>query len=165
MLEPASHRRILVPLDGSELAECALPHVRDLVRPGQTHVYLLSVLVLGLGERTVTLMTSYPPGLHLSTTALSHAQLQFESYLRGVAAHLRERGALVHQAVREGSPAEEILNYALEVQADLLVMSAHGFSGISRWVHGSVVDRVLRAAPCPVLLVRAPVEKEGKSKA
>ncbi len=154
-VEPASHRRILVPLDGSALAECVLPHVRGLIRPGQTQIHLLSVLTTGLGDRTVALLTSYPPGLRLSTTALARARAQIAVYLRGVAARLREHGASVRQEVREGNPAEEVLSCAKEIQADLIVMNAHGLSGVSRWVYGSVAGRVLRGAPCPVLLVRA----------
>ncbi len=154
-LEPVAHRRILVPLDGSELAEGVLPHVAVLIRPGETQVHLFSVLTTGLGDRTVALLTTYPPGLQLSTTALAQARAQMEVYLRGVAARLREHGASVRQQVREGNPAEEILRYAAEIEADLIVMSTHGLSGVSRWVYGSVTDRVLRGAGCPVLLVRA----------
>lgn len=155
-VEPGSvrHQRILVPLDGSALAEAALPHVRALIRPGQTQVYLVSVLTTGLGDRTVALLTTSPPGLRLSTTALSRAQVELQSYLRGVAARLREAGATTQIEVREGNPAEEILACAQEIQAGLIVMNAHGLSGMSRWVYGSVADRVLRGASCPVLLVR-----------
>ncbi|MBN1179107.1 MAG: universal stress protein [Anaerolineae bacterium] len=154
MLETVSHRTILVPLDGSRLAECVLPHVRSLIRPGTTRLHLCSVLTTGLGDRTVALMTTYPPGMQLSATALARAELQLEVYLREVAAHLRERGASVQHHIRRGNPAEEVLNYAYEIQADLIVMSTHGYSGASRWVYGSVASRVLRGAPCPVLLIR-----------
>lgn len=154
-IEPIAHQRILVSLDGSALAECVLPHVQSLIRPGQTQVHLLSVLATGLGDRTVALMSTYPPGLQISTVAMSRARGQLERYLQGVGSRLRERGAVVKVEVREGNPAEEILNYAQEIEADLIVMSTHGLSGVSRWVYGSVADRVLRWAPCPVLLVRA----------
>lgn len=152
--EPPTHRRLLVPLDGSALAECVLPHVRGLVQPGQTQIHLLSVLPAGL-DRTVTLLTSYPPGLQISASARSQARAQLDAYLRGVAAPLRELGASVRLEVRDGHPADEILDYAEEIRADLIVMNTHGLSGVSRWVYGSVADRVLRSASCPVLLVRA----------
>lgn len=158
-VEPASHQCILAPLDGSALAECTLPHIRGLIRPGKSHVHLLSVLMSGLGDRTVALMTTYPPGLRLSTAAMSRAHTQIEAYLRGVAAHLRGMGASAQIEVREGHPAEEIINYASEIMADLIIMNAHGLSGVSRWVYGSVADRVLRGSPCPVLLVH-PTQEE-----
>jgi len=156
-----AHRSILVPLDGSELAECVLPHLRVLVRPGQTQAHLLSVLTTGLGDRTVALLTTYPPGLQLSATALARAQVELRAYLQTVAARVREWGATVRYEVREGNPAEEILRYVEEKGIDLILMSTHGLSGFSRWVYGSVADRVLRGAPCPVLLVRPqPPERE-----
>jgi len=149
-----AYGRILVPLDGSELAEQVLPYVRALIRPNHTRVFLVSVLTTGLGDRTVALLTSYPPGLRLATTALHHAEIQWRRYLRSVAAVLREQGAVVHVATRRGSPADEILAYAAEVEADLISMTTHGLSGMSRWVYGNVAGKVLQGAHSPVLLVR-----------
>ncbi|MDY7076167.1 MAG: universal stress protein [Chloroflexota bacterium] len=156
-----SYQRILVPLDGSELAEQVVPYVRALVQPPQngesrevTRVFLVSVMTTGLADRTVALLTSYPPGLQLATTALHHAEAQLQVYLRSVAAALREQGAIVHIAVRKGQPADEILAYAAQVEADLICMTTHGFSGVSRWVYGNVAGRVLQGANSPVLLVR-----------
>ena len=165
-----TYRRILVPLDGSELAEQVLPYAKALIRPPlslgpvsdrghrglreRTRVFLVSVLTTGLGDRTVALLTSYPPGLRLATTALHHAEIQLRSYLRSVAAVLREQGAIVNIVVRQGPPADEILAYAAEVEADLISMTTHGFSGTSRWVYGNVAGKVLQGAHSPVLLVR-----------
>jgi len=167
-----TYQRILVPLDGSELAEQVLPYVKALVCPqrtpsveedprGGTRVFLVSVLTTGLGDRTVALLTSYPPGLRLATTALHHAEIQLRSYLRSVATALREQGTTVTIAVRRGSPADEILAYAAEVEADLIGMTTHGFSGVSRWVYGNVAARVLQGAYSPVLLVRSTSEQGG----
>ena len=89
------YQNILLPLDGSELAEQVIPYVKALIRPNHTRISLVSVLTTGLGDRTVTLLTSYPPGMQLATTALSQAQAQLQAYLRSVAAVLREQGAVV----------------------------------------------------------------------
>lgn len=167
-----AYQRILVPLDGSELAEQVLPYVKALIRPNQaspleggareaTRVFLVSVLTTGLGDRTVALLTSSPPGLRLTTTALHHAEVQLRSYLRSVAAALREQGAAVHVAVQQGSPADEILAYAAEIEADLICMTTHGLSGVSRWVYGNVAGKVLQGARSPVLLVRPTPEQGG----
>lgn len=153
---------ILVPLDGSELAEQVLPYVKALIRPNHTSIHLVSVLTTGLGDRTVALLTSYPPGLRLATTALHHAEIQLRSYLRSVAAVLRERGAAVHIAIQRGSPADEILACAAKVEADLISMTTHGFSGLSRWVYGNVAGKVLQGAHAPVLLVRPASETPRK---
>jgi nucleotide-binding universal stress UspA family protein len=149
-----TYQHILVPLDGSELAEQVLPHVSALIRPNYTRVYLISVLANGFSDRTITLLTSSPPGLQLSTTALSKAEVQLTAYMRSVAAALREKGATVHTIVKHGSPAEEILNHAAEVNADLIGMTAHGLSGVSRWVYGNVASKVIQGSYCSVLLVR-----------
>jgi len=156
-----TYQRILVPLDGSELAEEILPYVKALIQPNRTRIFLVSVLTTGLGDRTVTLLTSYPPGLQLATTALHHAEVQLRSYLRSVAAALREQGAMVHIAILQGSPADEILDCAAEVEADLVSMTTHGFSGVSRWVYGNVAGKVLQGADSPVLLVRPTGVKRG----
>jgi len=168
----ASYQNILVPLDGSELAEQVLPYVKALIHAPKyptkekdrrvTHIYLISVLTTGLGDRTVTLLTSYPPGMQLATTALHHAEVQLQTYLRSVAAALRDRGTAVHIAIREGSPANEILTYAAEIGADLISMTTHGLSGVSRWVYGNAADKVLQGTHSPVLLVRPTSEQGGK---
>ncbi len=170
------YRCILIPLDGSATAEQIVPYVKEIIAPpapstsdledsviarrDPPRVFLLSVLTTGLADRTVTLLTSYPPGLQLATTALQHAEVQLQSYLRSVAAALREYGVAVHIAIRQGSPADEILTCAADIDADLIGMTTHGFSGASRWVYGSVAGRVLQGAHCPVLLVR-PQFKQG----
>ncbi len=170
--QPATaYQRIVVPLDGSELAEQVLPYMMALIHPpafpleggqrGVTRVFLVSVLTPGLGERTVALLTSYPPGLRLATPALQQAEVQLQAYLRSVAAALRERGAMVHTVIRQGAPADEILAYAAEVEADLICMTTHGLSGVSRWVYGNVAGKLLQGARCPVLLVRPRPEQEG----
>jgi nucleotide-binding universal stress UspA family protein len=151
-----TYQHILVPLDGSELAEQVLPHVSALIHPNYTRVYLISVLANGFSDRAITLLTSSPPGLHLPTTALPKAQVQLTAYLRSVAAALRERGATVHTIVKHGSPAEEILTHAAEVNADLIGLTAHGLSGVSRWVYGNVASKVLQGSQCSVLLVHSP---------
>ncbi len=157
---PLPYQRVLAPLDGSELAEQIVPYVKALVRSNQTRVYLVSVLTMGLTGRTVTLLTSYPPGLQIATTTPEYAQVQLQTYLRSVAAALREQGAVVHVAVRRGSPADEILAYAVEIEADLISMTTHGSSGASRWVYGNVAGKVLQGAKTPVLLVRPRFEQE-----
>jgi len=160
-LRQAPYQRILVPLDGSELAEQVLPYVKALIRSSRTfppaevtHIFLLSVLTTGLGDRTVTLLTSYPPGLQLSATALNYAEAEMRRYLRSVATVLRDHGAIVHVKVRQGTPAGEVLDYAAEVEADLISMTTHGLSGLSRWMYGNVAGKVLQRAHSPVLLVR-----------
>ncbi|MCP4539999.1 MAG: universal stress protein [Chloroflexi bacterium] len=158
-LRETPYKNILIPLDGSKLAEQIVPYVRTLVRPNHTRIYLVSVMTTGMVDRTVTLLTSYPPGLQLAAPAFQYVEAQLQAYLRSVAAALREAGAVVHVVIRQGSPADEVLTYAAEVEVDLIGMTTHGFSGTSRWVHGNVAGKVLQGAQNPVLLVRPKFEQ------
>jgi nucleotide-binding universal stress UspA family protein len=140
------YKRIVVPLDGSELAEQALPHA--LAQAGQfgAEVVLLKVL-----EPLRDVLYSAPAAVH--TAEELSAQLAHQ-YLEGVAAGVREQGIAVQVAEVEGEPYVEIIRYAEEQAADMIVMSTRGHSGLSRWLLGSVADRVVRGATVPVLLVQ-----------
>lgn len=152
------YERIVVLLDGSELAEQVLPHVAELVRDRDSRVFLLLVAPL-ITPAATTLVDMYP--LYVTTDFFTdqveekqRIEQELRSYLQGVAAKLEPVAAGVETTVRFGQPAEEILAYADEIEADLIAMTTHGRSGLSRWVYGSVADKVLRGAQCPVLLVR-----------
>jgi nucleotide-binding universal stress UspA family protein len=138
-------RRILVPLDGSALAEAVLPQATELARLHGAEVVLLRV-------------ESAPD------YAVAQAAEEAQHYLKGVAASLR--GARVRvstMVVLSGDAAGEILVQAELTAADLILMSTHGRSGVGRWMLGSVAEKVLRAAVTPVLLVRVPSPKLSPS--
>ena len=79
-----------------------------------------------------------------------------EEELEKWAAGARKKGATVRPIIRTGAPAEQIVELATTEHADLVVMGTHGRGGMSRVLLGSVADRVIRLAPCPVLTVRKP---------
>ncbi len=138
-------RRILVPLDGSQLAEAILPHVEYLAKLSNAEVVVLCVAV---PLRVYTdFVVTYPLD--------EQAQLaEAEEYVRSVAAALRDKGLRVEPVARFGNAADEILSLAQEAGVDLIAMSTHGRSGLGRWVFGSVADKVLRAAAKPILLLK-----------
>jgi len=153
------YRRVLVTLDGSQLAEQVLPHVKALLagRKG-AHLYLLSVAQII--DVAATSAMVYPiavyPGQPIDEEAeRRRVEGELSNYLRGLEKDLAQPGIEVSSEVRFGNPAEEIISYAHDIGADLIAMCTHGRSGLARWAYGSVADRVLRAADCPVLLVRA----------
>ncbi len=153
------YRHIVLPLDGSELAEQIVAYVKALIRPDApevTRISLLSILPTGLTDRVLALLVSYPPGLQWATPAYSQAEAQAQLYLRSVAAALREGGGRiqVRPVIRYGTPANEILTYVEENDTDLIAMTTHGVSGIGRWTYGGVADKVIHSARCPILLVR-----------
>ena len=142
------YKRILVPLDGSALAEAALQHAESIAQHFDADVVLLRVVV--------SPYAIVAPDLVLAGSEVDQKQFiaQAEGYLQGVAGRLRGKGLRVKTAVGEGPVAESILEHAKKEHGELIVMSTHGRGGVSRWVYGSVADRVLQAAPCPILLIR-----------
>jgi nucleotide-binding universal stress UspA family protein len=147
--------QIMVPLDGSPLAEEALPHAVRMAR--DTHCGL--TLFRAVPPRLV--VTAAPFGLHPREEHVAYwdsAHLAAQDYLCEVARRLRETEYIdVTKRVVDGDPATGIVVYA-EAHPDvtMIVMSTHGRSGISRWVLGSVAERVVRHAPVPLLLTRGP---------
>ncbi|MGD1996648.1 MAG: universal stress protein [Anaerolineae bacterium] len=152
------YERVLVLLDGSELAEQVLPHVAEIVRGRDIEVHLLSVapVVMPPTAVVVDVYPIYMTADFMATQAAERERIgrELQEYLDGVVQRMRSVAGKVRTAIRSGRPAEEILQYAEEVGIDLIAMCTHGRSGLSRWVYGSVADRVLRGANCPVLLVR-----------
>ena len=154
------YTRILVPLDGSELAEGILPHVEALATKFESTVMLL---------RATTSVEALPPAPSLGVPPLStptagpifdrtaFAEAEREeaiNYLVSLADSLRNRGVNATYEQREGAPAEVIIERARRWSVDLIAMTTHGRSGLGRIVLGSVADEVVRRAPCPILLAR-----------
>lgn len=147
--------RVLVPLDGSTLAEGALPVVRRLLGQPGDELILLRVAVLN--DMPMPMMADY--GMVWTDYAQAvptpdEERQQAIDYLDGV----RERSALAgiqtRTIVLEGDRSQMIVEKAAEEDVDLIVMTSHGRTGLSRWVIGSVAERVLESGPCPVLLWR-----------
>lgn len=143
------YQRILVPLDGSQLAEAALAHAQQLAHQFGSEITLLRVVV---SPYAIVAPDMVLIGQDVNQEVFLQ---QAEQYLQETAGQLAVQGVTVHTLACEGPVAEAILDHARARDIDLIVMSTHGRGGISRWVYGSVADRVLQAAPCPVLLIRA----------
>ena len=140
--------RILVPLDGSELAEQVLPYVRILGKGLQSRVELLRVF-----EPVSPSLADPAHGLYLDRIIAS-VRTQMQDYVENVAASLRKDGLTVSTIVHEGNPAASIVQEAETIPDTLVAISTHGRSGITRWVMGSTTDKVLHATSHPVLIVR-----------
>jgi nucleotide-binding universal stress UspA family protein len=148
------YKKILVPLDGSELAECVLPHVEVITGSG--------------GVKNVTFLRVvkpfYPVGDYMGdyisavdvVSINKEAVEDAESYLKQITEKVKYPGVKVGWEVVRGNEAESIIEYAKENEIDLIIIATHGRSGVSRWVMGSVADRVMRSACVPLLMVRAP---------
>ena len=152
------YKKILVPLDGSKLAECALSHVEELAGGSDTQ----EVILVSVTEQ-VKASTRAPEARELYDMAGSQVTVTFgkkegeaQKYLEGIADGLEAKGIKARTEVLLWPPAEAIASCAERNSADIIVMSTHGRSGPSRWAFGSVADRVLRSSCVPVLLIRAP---------
>ncbi|MFC1848321.1 universal stress protein [Chloroflexota bacterium] len=153
-------KSILVPLDGSELAESVLPHVEVLAKQRDTEqvdVVLLSVCKIPL---VADYYLSYIP-LNWDDHA-RRCRREAEGYLAIIERRLKDSGLKVRSEVvvaypQEAGPADKIVDYSNSILCDLIVMSTHGHSGLIRWAFGSVADRVLHGASRPILLVRSTV--------
>ncbi len=178
------YNRVLVPLDGSDLAETALPHLKEIASACKVpEIVLVSVTegiqgkvskaalpremlaseghvpptrgALAVGSSFSGLV--YVPDASATATApatLGRMGKTAFKYLAGVASRLQEDGLKAGVAVLVGNPAEEILKFAREQNVDLIIMASRGKSGFSRWDMGNIADKVVRASESPVLLVK-----------
>jgi nucleotide-binding universal stress UspA family protein len=151
-------RTILVPLDGSKIAEGVLPHVESLAK--QRGAELVEVILLRVCEPEL-ITSDYPDASmplswdeHLKRQTAYCKQLSAQ-YMAGIEKQLRDAGLKVRSEIITGaSPADEIISYASKNPFNLIVMATHGHSGITRWAYGSVADRVLHGVSSPIFLVR-----------
>ncbi len=144
------YNKILVPLDSSPFAECVLEHVKALAAGCKVREVVLLYAVEPLNPGV------YEVPLNVVEDAHERALAFGKEYIAGVAEKLKTSGLEVTTAVVQGKAADSILEYAEANGIDLIAMTTHGRSGVSRWVMGSVADRVVRGAPVPVLLVTPP---------
>jgi nucleotide-binding universal stress UspA family protein len=146
-------RQILIPLDGSELAEVALEPGMAIARQLAGRVALLRVeAVLTSDAFLMAQLESAEIGL--SRQLQENIYRQAGQYLDDLARPYRDRDLPVETIVTCGRPADSILETADIWRADLIVMASHGRTGLRRWVYGSVTEKVLRGAHCSLLVVR-----------
>ena len=143
--------KILVPLDGSELAEHAMEVAVGIAQKFGSEVFLLRVAVAE--PALVGLPGMAPRPYETFGGNAQRDQDEAESYLYSIKLRWFGRGVAFHAQVLSGTAPELIVETARAQEADLIVMSTHGRSGLSRLIYGSVAEAVLRGAHVPVLLV------------
>jgi nucleotide-binding universal stress UspA family protein len=152
------YKRILVPLDGSELAECVLPHVIMLARAGT--------------NTKITLIRVVPPlklyggfdyaGMEAATNAEMIQRIENDNtkdakdYLTRQLNQLKAKRIGAKAEVGYGGVAEIVSEVADKKKADLIVIATHGRSGVSRLFLGSVAERIMRTSKVPILMIRPP---------
>lgn len=144
-------QHVVVPLDGSPLGEAALAQAEALATALNLPLHLVQV-----APTPATLLAGLDPYAGSFDPSIFDAlQKAAAGYLAAKSAALTKRGLKVDSTVLVGSPAGQIIDYAESLPHSIIAMSTHGRSGVSRWVLGSVADRVVRASHSPVLLIRA----------
>lgn len=144
--------KILVPLDGSALAECALPHAITMAHAFDSAVFLVRVL-----ERPGS--TADHP-INLLDWELQKNEAA--AYLRRTGQALLDQNVACHEVLMEGDAAERLVDYLEEEDIDLVVLSSHGRSGANRWNTGSVMHKIVQSARRSVLIVRADPAGSGR---
>jgi nucleotide-binding universal stress UspA family protein len=142
------YRKILVPLDGSKVAEGVLPHAKDLAYSQGAELILLTV-----GANPAMDFAFSDPGL--ARSAINEQEERSRKYISEVEDQLKSAGFRTSTVLRVGSVAEVILGVAEELGVDCIAMSTHGRTGPARWLLGSIADRVVHNSKVPVLLIRA----------
>jgi nucleotide-binding universal stress UspA family protein len=148
---------MLVPLDGSELAEAILPHVDTLAR--QCGSGVLEIVLMRVCKPAVS-SSYYFPEMTLSWEEYVEQQTatqkkEAEAYLAALEKRLKDSGLTVRSVVFIGNPADEIANYVNKNPVNFIVMSTHARTGISRWAYGSVAEKLLLNTSKMLCLVRS----------
>ena len=141
------YQRVLVPLDGSRVAEAILPFIEQIAGPLDMEVLLVRVVPL-------TSMDVAAVAKEAQRGEPILKELDAQGYLEPLVASLKAKGVRAGARVRIGDPATEIVAAAKEINADLIAMTTHGRTGLGRLLFGSVAEAVLRGSPIPVFLLR-----------
>jgi nucleotide-binding universal stress UspA family protein len=135
-----AYRRVLVPLDGSELAERAIPYAKTIARTKGSEIILFTV----------------------SIASVEQLDRPIKAYLELNAKELQSQGIKASTAIAYGNVADEIISFADKNNIDLIIISTHGYSGIKRWVLGSIARKVLYGTCVQVLLTKSKSPKVSK---
>lgn len=144
------YNHILVPLDGSPLAEQVLPHVRALASAGLASKVTLMRAVPREYPDVIESATKTTEFVDPMKKLLNDAH----SYLADLIGPLRDEGLQVATEVLIRYPADAILEFAESEGVDLIALATHGRGGLGRWIYGSVTQKIMQTTPVPMLVVR-----------
>lgn len=149
-------QKILVPLDGSEVAERAIPTALEIGKKAEAEVVFLRVLE----TEDILIPDHLAMPMPMPPQWVEDFYKKASYYLEDIENRVDQRGLTLTSRIVEGDPAAVVVDIADEEEFDLIVMSSHGYSGLQRWILGSVTEKVLRHATCPVFVVRSvePIE-------
>jgi nucleotide-binding universal stress UspA family protein len=141
------YKKILVPLDGSALAERAIIHAAEIARGTGAELILLEVVQVPLGKVPEA-------GRSEEEKSIQEVAAQAKAYLNMIASRVSKEGVKVRTVILEGAADGAILGFAHDEDVDILVMSTHGRTGLSKALMGSVAEKVMLTTKRPVMLVK-----------
>lgn len=139
-------KKILVPLDGSSLAEKVLPQAQSLAKSEKAEIVILRVPIVPVKE-------FFGRDAALKTKVSREIDDESDRFVKAEIKKLKRKGAKVTGMIREGPVPETILEVADEIHADMIVMSTHGYMGLQRWLKGSVAENIVQHTHIPVMLI------------
>ena len=151
------YEHVVVALDGSPEAEAILPYVQELATKFGSRITLVHV---NMSEVALVASTStdaasgLAPAITDPTPIIQAEHESTDAYLRQLAARVSAAGGQVEWVALEGSPSQQVADFAREHNASLIALTTHGRAGLERALFGSVADSILRHTDCPVLMVR-----------
>jgi len=140
------YKKILVPLDGSSLAEAVLPHAEALAKSENAEIIILRVPVTPTAEY-------FARDPQISEIIRKDIEEEAKAYVNNAIISLKKDNIKATGVTRDGIVPDTILEVADETHADIIAMSTHGRSGIQRWLMGSVADKIVHHAHIPVMLI------------
>jgi nucleotide-binding universal stress UspA family protein len=151
-------KKILVPLDGSSFSEASMPYVKELAKETGGEIILLRVSEPPVlpADRSPAIKPSWE---EYKDVLMAEIQRQAGEYLEGIKANLGKSGIKARSQAILGKAAESILQVAQKEDINLIAMTTHGRTGVSRWVHGSVASRIVEESLQPVMLIRSSTPK------
>lgn len=150
-------KKILLPLDGSRLAEKALPYAQSLAQKFEAQLILARILP------PLVITANQDEQAFLLAEIYRLREAEANNYLADIQTRLQKHNLDIQIECLAGAPiAEMILELAEDNSVDLIVMSTHGCSGNKQWIYGSVANKVLQYAPCPIFLVRPTDDEQGE---
>ena len=140
------YKKILVPLDGSQHSEAVLPHVEALAKTEHAELIILRVPVFPAGE-------NFAGKPYLSSIIRQDIEHETRQYVDEMVAAIQKEKIPVSGLTRDGFIPDAIIQVAEETHADLIAMSTHAWTGLKRWLLGSVADQVVQHTHVPVMLI------------
>jgi nucleotide-binding universal stress UspA family protein len=155
-MEEKMYKKILVPLDGSELAECALNHVKKLFQDGPAgEVVLLNAVVVDIPWKEFSMGEGGPAVVFDYNAFVKTFMDKSRKYLERVQSRLSSEGIKVKtETLESNGPSHTITDYAQKNGVDLIIIATHGYTGMKKMMLGSIALKVLHESNVPVLLIR-----------